>query len=75
MYNMPFVNNVPQAIQLLCFAATRGDLKDKSGKHEKLPLFRGTNNHLSRFCINLILNQRNRSLSFVNQRNRDFTDS
>lgn len=73
MYNMPFVNNVPQAIQLLCFAATRGDLKSR--KHEKLPLFRGTNNHFSRFCINLILNQRNRSLSFVKQRNRDFTDS
>lgn len=31
MYNMPFVNNVPQAIQLLCFAATRGDLKTSPG--------------------------------------------
>lgn len=31
MYNMPFVNNVPQAIQLICFAAAMGDLQTRPG--------------------------------------------
>ena len=72
MYNVCLLlpNNVPRGIQP-CFAM--GDSL-KSGKHEKLALFHGTNDLLSRFCINLVLNQRNRSLSFVEQRNRDFTD-
>lgn len=41
MYNMPFVNNVPQAIQLLCFAATMGDLKTSPGSIKNCLCFVG----------------------------------